>query len=730
MAAGAHREPDERHRTARAPHRPGRLVCGRRTKWLTVLLWLVALAALAPAAQRLSDVQDNDALSWLPDSAESTRVLKVAEGFRDESVTAVVIYAREGGLTAADRERIAGAADELRTLRDHGVQGARTRGPVFDRPAEPRAAQIAVPITMDERGWERIAPAVDSLREITGRGSGGLAVHITGPGGTAADFAEVYAGIDSTLLLAALAVVVVALLVTYRSPVLLLVPVLAAVAALLTSQALVYLLARHAGLTVNGQSAGILTVLVFGAGTDYALLLVARYREELRRHRDRHEAMARALRRAGPAIVASGGTVGISMLVLLVAEMNSTSGLGPVCAVGVAVAVLAMLTLLPALLVIAGRWVFWPVVPHYGSPEPTERGVWARAGRRIERRPRTVWGVTAVVLAALSLGITALRAEGIDNADAFTRTQDSVTGQELSARYFPAGSGSPLVVVAEADRAGEVRRAVERAGGVVPASVGRPPGVAPERDGRVLLEATPTDPADSAAAEETVERVRAAVHAVPGARALVGGTTAATLDAENASARDNRVVIPLVLLVVLGVLMLLLRAVLAPLLLIATVVLSFAAALGISALAFRHVFDYAGEDTAFPLFTFVFLVALGIDYNIFLTTRVREESVRRGTRQGTLTALAATGAVITSAGLVLAGTFAALGTLPVTGFAEIGFAVAAGVLLDTFVVRSVLVTAVFLDLGPRVWWPHPLARTDGGRRAGTAGPRRPDTPRD
>lgn len=724
MAAERHRRTGDRQHGAPGDRHLARLVCGRRTKWLALLLWLVALVALAPLAQKLTDAQDNDAQSWLPGSAESTQVLELSKDFREEFTPAVVIYARDSGLTVADRERIAAAAAELRTLRDHGVRGWETRGPVFDRPREPRAAQISVPITMDEQGWERISPAVDSMREITGRGSDGLAVHITGPGGTSADFAEVYEGIDSTLLLAALSVVVVALLITYRSPILLLVPVLAAIAALLTSQALVYLLAEHAGLTVNGQSAGILTVLVFGAGTDYALLLVARYREELRRHHDRHEAMALALHRAGPAIIASGSTVGISMLVLLVAEMNSTSGLGPVCAVGVAVALLAMLTLLPALLVICGRWVFWPVVPHEGSPEPTERGLWARTGRRIERRPRTVWLVTAVVLAALSLGITVLRAEGISNADAFTETKDSITGQEVSARYFPAGSGDPLVVVADADRVGQVRQAVARTEGVVPASVGRPPGVAPERGGKALFEATMTDPADSAAAKDTVERVRDAVHDVPGADARVGGGTAAMLDADDASTRDNLVVIPLVLLVVLGVLMALLRAVLAPLLLIATVVLSFAAALGISALAFRYVFDYAGEDTAFPLFAFVFLVALGIDYNIFLTTRVREESVRQGTRPGTLTALAATGAVITSAGLVLAGTFAALGTLPITGFAEIGFAVAVGILLDTFVVRSVLVTALFLDIGPRIWWPHPLARADGARPAGRPRPPR------
>ncbi|MFE4052685.1 MMPL family transporter [Streptomyces sp. YIM B13518] len=691
-----------------------RLVCGRRSKWLVLGLWVVVLFAVAPFAQKLGDAQDNDAASWLPGSAESTQVLEISEGFRPEQIPAVVVYARDGGLTAADRERIAEDVARLERLGDHGIRGGETLGPVFDRETDPRAAQVLVPITMDARGWERIGPAVDSIRGEVGESGGGLAVHITGPGGTSADLSEAFAGIDSTLLLSATAVVVVMLLITYRSPTLLLVPLLAVICALFTAQALIYFLAEYAGLTVNGQSAGILTVLVFGAGTDYALLLVARYREELRRHEDRHEAMALALHRAGPAVLASGATVVLSMLVLLTAEMNSTRGLGPVAAIGVAVALLAMLTLFPALLVVCGRWIFWPVVPHHGAPDPTERGVWARTGRGIARRPRMVWGVTAAVLVVCSLGLVQLRAEGIDNADAFTGKPDSITGQEVSARYFPAGSGNPLVVVSDREQAEAVGRAVASTEGVVPESLGLPPGTKPSFEGKVLFEATMTAPADSEAAKQTVERVRDAVHAVPGADARVGGGTAALLDMDEATTHDNMLIIPLVLVVVLLILCVLLRALIAPLLLIATVILSFAAALGLSALAFRHVFDYAGESTDFPLFVFVFLVALGIDYNIFLTTRIREEAAHRGTRPGVVTGLAATGAVITSAGLVLAGTFAALGTLPMVAFAEIGFAVALGVLIDTFVVRSVLVTSLFLDVGPKVWWPHRLAREDGG----------------
>ncbi|MFE0175541.1 MMPL family transporter [Streptomyces sp. NPDC059002] len=686
------------------------LVCGRRSKWLVVLFWLVVIVVAAPLAQKLTDAQENDAESWLPGSAESTQVLDLADGFRPETIPAVVVYAREGGLTARDRAQISDDVRQAKQLRDHGIRGAQTRGPVYDKKAGARAAQVFVPITMDAEGWERIGPAVDSIRARVGDGGDGLSVHITGPGGTAADSAEAFEGIDSTLLFSAAGIVVVILLFTYRSPTLLLAPLVAVITALFTAQALIYLLATHADLTVNGQSAGILTVLVFGAGTDYALLLVARYREELRRHEDRHEAMALALHRAGPAVLASGATVVLSMLVLLAAEMNSTRGLGPVAAIGVAVGLLAMLSLFPALLVIFGRWFFWPLIPHLGSPEPTERGVWARTGRRIARRPRLVWGVTAAVLALLSLGLFQLRAEGLSNADAFTDKPDSITGQEVQAKYFPAGSGDPLVIVADKARHDAVARAVRGTRGVVPDSVARPPGTKDEHDGMVLIEATPADPADSPAAKRTVERVRDAVHAVPDADAKVGGGTAALLDMDHATAHDNKLVIPLVLVVVLLTLAVLLRAVVAPLLLIATVALSFATALGLSALAFRHLFDYAGESTDFPLFVFVFLVALGIDYNIFLSTRVREEAARQGTRAGVRTGLAATGAVITSAGLVLAGTFAALGTLPMVAFAEIGFAVALGVLLDTFVVRSVLVTSLFLDVGPKVWWPHALSR--------------------
>jgi RND superfamily putative drug exporter len=549
-----------------------------------------------------------------------------------------------------------------------------------------------------------ISGLVNGLQATAARGDPGLGAHIAGPAASAADEVKIFKGIDSTLLYATLAVVVILLLLTYRSPVLWLLPIASAGVALTVAEAAIYLLTKH-GLTVNGQSGGILVVLVLGASTDYALLLVARYREELRRHTDRHEAMAVALRRAGPAIIASAATVIAGMLCLLVAESADISGLGPVAAIGIGVGLLAMITLLPALLVICGRWVFWPVRPRYGTPEPATRGFWARAGNLIGRRPRAVWSVTAVLLACASLGLIGFKVGTLTTAQSFRGHPQSVTAETALAQHFPAGAGEPVTVIGTASAAPRLASALHGTSGIQ--AVSRPA----VKGGLVYLQGTLTSKPDSAAAQRTVDLVRTAVHAVPGAGAKVGGGTAINMDVERYATRDRNLIIPLVLIVVLVILALLLRAIVVPLVLIGTVVLSFGAALGLSALAFRHLFGFAGADTSMPLFAFVFLVALGIDYNIFLMTRVREEARRTGTRQGARTALAATGGVITSAGAVLAGTFATLGTLPLVILTEIGFCVALGVLLDTIIVRSVLVTALNLDLGDRIWWPSHLART-------------------
>jgi RND superfamily putative drug exporter len=678
------------------------LITNRWMKYVIILFWLAVVAVAGPLAGKLGDAERNDAKSWLPGSAESTEVLDAQAAFTSpDTLPAVVVYERPTGLTQSDLAKVAADARAFSQIADLDGEVA---GPIPS--ADGQAAQIIVPLNLGPDGWELATDIVNTMLDRARTDASGMSAHVTGPAGLAADSAKAFEGIDSTLLLGAITVVIIILLLTYRSPVLWLLPVISAGIALISAQAVIYLLAEYADLVVNAQSTGILTVLVFGASTDYALLLVARYREELRKHRERHEAMAVALHRAGPAIIASGATVVIGMLCLLFAQTNSTKGLGPVAAIGILVGLAAMLTLLPALLITVGRWVFWPAKPRFGTVEPTTRGFWAGLGGWISRAPRMTWIVTTLVLAAMSLGIIQLDANGLTNEESFRGEQDSVVGEQVLAEHFPAGSGNPVVVVADAGQADEVRATFASTEGIAPGSVTSPT----IRDSVAFLEGTLAAPPDSQAAFDTVDRVRDRVHAVPGADAKVGGNTAVNLDVRRAAEYDRNLIIPIVLAAVLIILAVLLRAILAPLILIATVVLSFAAALGVSALVFRHIFGFAGADPSLPLFVFVFLVALGIDYNIFLMTRVREEAIRHGTRRAALIGLAATGGVITSAGLVLAGTFAVLGTLPLVTFAEIGFAVAFGVLLDTIVVRSVLVTALNLDIGPSIWFPHRLAR--------------------
>jgi RND superfamily putative drug exporter len=677
-----------------------RVLSGRRAKWIVLGAWALIFAICFPLSGKLLGAQDNDQASWLPANAEATQVVELSERFRSsEALPAVIVYERAGGaISAADRAKAAADAQRFRGV-DKVTQVA---GPAPS--ADGRALQTLVTIQVGDGGWEVLEPPVKEMRTIATTGAGGLTAYVTGPAGYGAAFIEVFAGFDSTLLYITALIVVAILLITYRSPILWAVPLVVVFVSLTVAQAGIYLLAEYAGLTVNGQSAFILTVLVFGAGTDYALLLIARYREELRRHKDRHEAMAVALHRAGPAIIASGSTVILSLLVLLVAELNSTKFMGPVMAIGVAFGLLAMITLLPALLVIVGRWAFWPMRPRYGSAEPTERGMWARTGQMISRRPRITWVVTSVVLGGMALGLFGLKAEGLSNDDAFSTKPEAVVGGEVLSRHFPAGSGNPVQVVGAAGAGEQMAAALAGVPGIT--GVTRPE----VKDGYAYVEGTLNAVADSEAAFASIERARTALHAVPGADAKVGGGSAVIMDINAASRHDRNLVVPIVLVVVFLILSVVLRSLVAPLILVGTVVLSFAAALGVSALVFNHVFDFAGADPAFPLFAFVFLVALGVDYNIFLMTRVHEESKRLGTRRGALIGLAATGGVITSAGAVLAGTFAALGSLPLVFVTELGFVVAFGVLLDTFIVRSVLVTALTLDLHRHIWWPSRLSK--------------------
>jgi RND superfamily putative drug exporter len=689
------------------------LPSGRLTKWVVLALWTLLLVPALLLAGRLGDVEQNDNSAWLPGNAESTKVVDRAEKFQHaDTLPAIVIYDRPGGVTPADTAKARADAEAFKGVDNVAGQ---PQGPSVAR--DGKAIQTVVQVRKDKSGWEGIGKVVDAMTEVGERDAHGLGFHVTGPAGYASDSIKAFSGGGGLTTITAVVVVVI-LLLTYRSPLLPLLPLLTVGGALVTSEAVIYVLAKNAGLTVNKQTSFILTVLVFGAATDYALLLISRYREELGRHEDRHEAMAEALRRSGPAILASAATVAVSLMLLMLAGLNSTKGLGPACAVGIVVGLFAMVTLMPALLVVCGRWIFWPVKPSYGSAGASRDSVWDRVGTAVSGRPRIVWIGTALVLGAMAIGAFGLRADGLSNKDQFTGTPQMAVGEEIQSRHFPAGSGDPVYVVARAASAERVRTALSGVPGVVGVS-------APvSRNGDVMMLGELKDDPSSTAAMRTVERARTAVHRIEGADAQVGGNTAIVLDTQEAAARDSRLIIPIVLVVVLLILALLLRAIVAPLLLMATVVLSFGAALGVSSLMFNQVFHFAGADASFPLLTFVFLVALGIDYNIFLVTRVREEALLHGTRRGALTGLSSTGGVITSAGLVLAGTFAAMASLPLVFAAELGFAVAFGVLLDTLIVRSVLVTALTLDVGRWMWWPSALFRRHDDPRPPTENPDR------
>ncbi|MCM0675217.1 MMPL family transporter [Micromonospora phytophila] len=685
-----------------------------------VLAWLVIGGVAGPFSGKLGEVATNDNASFLPTDAEGTRAQELAGKFVErQSIPALVVYERVAGITDADKQRV--AADAVRFAQLPGVIGP-LPPPI---PSEDgQALQVVVPI--DDAEGEAIGAVVEEVRAIAGGHRDGLTVDVAGPAGLLADLIEVFSAIDGTLLLVTLCVVLVILLIVYRSPVLWIFPLLAAGMSYALASVFVYLLADADVIKLNGQAQGILTVLVFGAGTDYALLLVARYREELHRHERPWDAMRTAWKGAAPAIIASGGTVILSLLCLLLSSLNSNRALGPVAAIGIAATLLVMLTFLPALLVLGGRWAFWPRRPRPDQADPqTELGLWSRIAGFVARRSRPVWLLTALALGALAFGLTQLNVTTLGQSDLFTERTDSVAGQEVIARHYPAGTGSPATIFTTQQTAEQAARVAQGVPGVAavrpvtgdragPPDPGAPPKVV---DGTVQLEATLADPPDSDGAERAIRDLRTAVHAVPGSDSVVGGFTAINVDTSDASRRDQNVIIPVVLVVIAIILALLLRAILTPILLIATVLLSFAATLGLCALIFRYVLDFPGVDASFPLFAFVFLVALGIDYNIFLMSRVREESVRRGTRAGVLAGLAVTGGVITSAGIVLAATFSALAVLPLVVLVELGVAVAVGVLIDTIVVRSLLVPALAYDIGPKIWWPSRLSRSNGEREA-------------
>jgi RND superfamily putative drug exporter len=680
-------------------------------------VWVALVALLGSYAGRLTDVEENDPVSFLPGSAESVKALEAVDRFPSgDRAQAVIVYHRDGGLTAQDRATI--ARDRASLNADPPPATAKIPPPIPSRDGQ-AALLIASIDTSDRVDEDFLIDATDELRERAGEDAPeGLVVKVSGPAGFSTDAVKVFEQINGTLLLATATLVFVLLILIYRSPIFWAIPLITVLFAEVLSRGVGYWLAK-AGVTINGQTSGVLSVLVFGVGTDYALLLVARYREELRRHEDKHEAVRIALRRAGPAVFASGLTVIAALLCLSLAEVNGTAGLGPVGAIGVALAMLAMLTLLPALLAITGRRAFWPFVPHFGASGTDEtHGLWRRLGERIRPRPRRVWIGTTIALLVLCLGLTQMNSD-LTSGNAFRGDVESVEGQELIAQSFPAGANAPTNVVVPAGGEGGGEGGGQLAGAARVAAVRRAAagveGVAAvqpvERDPQegTLLQVTLAAEPYSEQAFDAIAPLRDAVKAAGGDDVLVGGPTAEERDLRISTARDNRLIVPIVLVVVFLILAAVLRAVLLPLILMGTVIVSYAAALGIGAFFFMQVFGFEGIDPSLPLFAFIFLVALGVDYNIFLMARVREEAHAHGTRLGVVRGLAVTGAVITSAGIVLAGTFSTLAVLPLVVLTEIGFTIAIGVLLDTFVVRSILVPALALDVGDRIWWPSALA---------------------
>ena len=688
---------------------------------LLILVWLSAAAIGGPYFGRIDEVSSNDPTAYLPTTAEATLVQERLPAFLgDDAIPAVVLVMGDGELTTAQLEGLDALRDDLSDF--PGVIGSASPPIVSD---DGVAAQIFVPI--DASG--AVAETVQALRaSLADEAPSGTTVYVTGPAGFTGDLVGAFAGIDGILLLVAVLAVLVILIIVYRSPLLPIVVLLTSTFALCAALLTVWWIAKAGIFPLSGQTQGILFILVIGAATDYSLLYVARYREALRSHERRWDATLAAIRGSAEPILASGGTVIAGLLMLLVSELQSNRALGPIAAIGIVFSMLAAFTLLPSLLLLFGRAAFWPVRPKFvpteagTDPMPT-RGIWARVPRFVARRARPIWIIAVVALLAATTGVLQLKADGVPSSDLVLGNSEARTGQQVLGEHFPGGSGSPVAVIVREDAlqtAADAMLAESGIESVVVVSADSPSGSAPVTadgvqplipgspapsptvvDGDVLLQGTLSVAADSAAAEDTVRALRADL----GSDALIGGVTATAVDSDAASIRDRTLIIPLVLLVILVILVLLLRAIVAPLLLVATVVLSFGATMGISALVFNHLLGLPGADPAVPLFGFVFLVALGIDYNIFLMTRVREESLRFGARAGMTRGLAITGGVITSAGVVLAATFAALSVIPVLFLLQLAFIVAFGVLLDTIVVRSLLVPALGQELGRALWWP-------------------------
>ncbi|MGO1325702.1 MAG: MMPL family transporter [Brevibacterium aurantiacum] len=717
-----------------------------------LVAWVAIAGVGGPYFGKISEVATNDRSSFLPESAESTKAQALIDQFSDlDYVPAIVVLEDKDGLSKDSTTELEDLAERLD---DEGLLAA-AASPVIPS-ADGEALELILPVSTDTTGDDveqirsiiagtfPIATAADSPTGDVDSVPTSADVYVTGPGGFSADLTSAFAGIDGILLLVALIAVFVILIIVYRSPLLPVIVLFTSVAALSASIFVIWHLADAGILLINGQVQGILFILVVGATTDYSLLVVARFRDALLTERDRVRAGLAAFKGVVEPIAASGGTVIAGLLVLLLTDLASTRALGPVAAIGILVAMLAALTFLPAALMVIGRAVFWPFRPQVRttSSAPAKKGLWTRIAEVVAKRPRIIWIGLVVLLALPLIAFPQFKASGIAQSDFVLGDSEARDGQDVLSEHFPGGSGSPTQIVVAKDQLEDAAKAVGSLGGVesmtvvaeespsgtiaidddgqlqapqgqapqgqgAPDSTSTPPPSPPaptEVDGQVLLEATLTDPADSLAAESTVTDIRDAVHKVD-SETLVGGETAVDLDTNTTAEADRTLAIPLILIVITIVLILLLRSLVAPLLLVALTVLSFGTALGVSALVFNHLIGFPGADPSVPLYAFVFLVALGIDYNIFLMSRVREESLRVGTRKGVLEGLVATGGVITSAGIVLAATFAALAVIPVMFLFQLAFIVTFGVLLDAILVRSLVVPALVHDIGRNVWWP-------------------------
>ncbi|MFJ6095030.1 MMPL family transporter [Williamsia muralis] len=671
--------------------------------WLMVVVWVGLVVGGYSLAGKLDSVTRDGQVDYLPASAQSTKVLQAEAGLPGgEDGLLVVVSERPEGLQPGDREAVVRGHAELAER-----FGADAGAPDIVESDDGTALMYSLSLEGDAVAEE--AGATADARQLLDDQLDGLNVYVTGPTALGADMDEVFDAVDSRLLLATAVVVALLLILTYRSPVLWLVPLVSVGVAAVSSMGVIYVLAQVFDFTITSMSSALLIVLVFGAGTDYALLLVSRYREELHHHERPIDAMLAALRGAGPAILASAATVIAGLLCLLAADLKSISSLGPVGAAGVGAALLVMLTLFPALLVLLGRRVFWPFVPRLGAEVRASGSRWAGLGELVARRRVIGWVVPLLILGGLALGTVGVNS-ALPQLDQFARsTPESVTGAKLTEARYPDQGGQPLTVMSRPDHSREVLAAATGTPGVVSAEIGR------ASDDWVEISVVPVDSPESAGETATIKLLRENVREVAGEAALVGGPSTEKLDEAETNKRDRNLVMPLILLVVLAILGLLLRAIVAPLVLVATVVVSYFGALGLCNLVFDHVLGFAGLESSVPLIGFLFLVALGVDYNIFLMTRVREEAVRYGTVEATKRGLATTGGVITSAGVVLAATFVVLASLPLVMLVEIGILVAVGVLIDTLLVRSIVVPALTMSLVSRMWWPSKLWRADKDR---------------